>query len=52
MGTMWKGDIKGKYERQARVANGKWLAEQNGRLEPQNVTVGIKGDAGMKASGR
>jgi len=39
MGTMWQGDIKDKYERQAKAAEGKWLAEQKGKIAPESLSV-------------
>jgi sphinganine C4-monooxygenase len=52
MGTMWQGDIKGKYERQAMAANGKWLAAQKGVSQPEQMSIGGGDESGMRASGR
>ncbi|KIV99709.1 uncharacterized protein PV09_08640 [Verruconis gallopava] len=52
MGTMWQGEIKSKYERQAIAANGKWLAAQKGISEPEHMKLEGEEDAGMRASGR
>jgi len=52
MGTMWQGEIKSKYERQAMAANGKWLAAQKGVSEPEQMTLEGEEDSGMRAAGR
>ena len=52
MGTMWQGEIKSKYERQAMAANGRWLAAQKGVSEPEQMTLEGEEDSGLRASGR